>query len=113
MITDFSNENLKVRIETLPPLFKRGLLFAIILLTVWFACFKQIRKAKRKSPVADYPPTNGKRTRITLDELRSCKGFQNIGDEEGEYIIDQLQQMSVIFYGLFMKHKKTKKWKRK
>jgi hypothetical protein len=48
-----------------------------------------------------------KRKRLTIDELRNCKGFENYTDEQAEETISSLEKLSVLFYELFMKSKNS------
>lgn len=36
--------------------------------------------------------------KLTIEELRSCIGFEDISDSEGEEIIENLFQLAVIVY---------------
>jgi hypothetical protein len=39
---------------------------------------------------------------LTLKELRSCSGFENVSREEADRIIQSLYQLSVITYQIFI-----------
>ena len=41
---------------------------------------------------------NSSEWRLTIDEIRSCKGFEDITDEEAENIIDTLVKLSIVAY---------------
>ena len=41
--------------------------------------------------------------RLTIAELRNCKGFENYTDEKAEETIKTLEKLSILFYELFMK----------
>ena len=43
--------------------------------------------------------------RLTIAELRNCKGFENYSDEKAEETISTLEKLSILFYELFMKQK--------
>ena len=43
---------------------------------------------------------NSSNWRLTVKELRRCKGFENITDEEGEKVIDNLVQLSLISFNI-------------
>ncbi|MBA3662915.1 MAG: hypothetical protein H0W61_01735 [Bacteroidetes bacterium] len=43
--------------------------------------------------------------RLTIAELRKCKGFENYSDEQAEATIKSLEKLSILFYGLYMKQK--------
>ena len=43
--------------------------------------------------------------RLTIAELRNCKGFENYSDEQAESTIKSLEKLSILFYGLYMKQK--------
>lgn len=43
--------------------------------------------------------------RLTIAELRNCKGFENYSDEQAEVTIKSLEKLSILFYGLYMKQK--------
>ena len=93
----------------LPFNMKQYLAVAIVLLILWFFLVyrKKVKKKKQRRN------EDGEiRTRITLQELRSCKGFEGISEQEGEDVIDTLQHMSVLFFELFMQKKADRKWKR-
>jgi hypothetical protein len=49
-----------------------------------------------------------KHKRLTVEELRSCKGFENISEEEAEEVILLLEKLSILFYELYMKQKMQK-----
>jgi CRISPR/Cas system-associated endoribonuclease Cas2 len=36
--------------------------------------------------------------KLSLDELRKCKGFANVSDAEGEEIIESLYRLSLIAF---------------
>ncbi|MDA6069135.1 hypothetical protein NJT12_05840 [Flavobacterium sp. AC] len=36
--------------------------------------------------------------KLTLEELRSCKGFETVSESEGQEIIESLFQLAVIVY---------------
>ncbi|MWB95173.1 hypothetical protein GON26_12450 [Flavobacterium sp. GA093] len=36
--------------------------------------------------------------KLTIEELRSCKGFETVSEAEGQEIIDSLFQLAVIVY---------------
>ncbi|MBA2613392.1 MAG: hypothetical protein H0U95_15600 [Bacteroidetes bacterium] len=46
--------------------------------------------------------------RLTIAELRNCKGFENYSDEQAEATIKSLEKLSILFYGLYMKQKQQK-----
>ena len=48
-----------------------------------------------------------KRKRLTVDELRNCKGFENYTDEQAEETISSLEKLSVLFYELYIKSKNS------
>jgi hypothetical protein len=43
--------------------------------------------------------------RLTIAELRNCKGFENYSDEQAEATIKSLEKLSILFYGLYVKQK--------
>ncbi len=43
--------------------------------------------------------------RLTIDELRNCKGFENYSDEQAEETIQTLETLSILFYELHRKEK--------
>lgn len=45
---------------------------------------------------------NSSNGRLTVKELRECKGFEDISDEEGEKLIDTLFQLSKIAYNVYV-----------
>ena len=45
--------------------------------------------------------------RLTLAELKNCKGFENYSDEQAEETIKSLEKLSILFYELYMKQKQT------
>lgn len=87
---------------------KLDLAVAIVLLILWFFLIyrKKVKKKQKRNEDGEI------RTRITLEELRSCKGFEGISKQEGEEVIDTLQHMSVLFFELFMQKKSDRKWKK-
>jgi transcription initiation factor TFIIIB Brf1 subunit/transcription initiation factor TFIIB len=48
---------------------------------------------------------NKKHKRLSVEELRQCKGFENISDEDAEKTIQTLETLSILFYQLHMQHK--------
>ena len=51
---------------------------------------------------------NKKHKRLSVDELRRCKGFENYSDQEAEETIIALEKLSILFYQLHMKRKLCK-----
>lgn len=51
---------------------------------------------------------NKKHKRLSIAELRSCKGFENYSDQEAEETIVALEKLSILFYELHMKRKLCK-----
>jgi len=49
-----------------------------------------------------------KRKRLSKDELRKYKGFENYTDEQAEDTISSLEKLSVLFYEIYFKIKKVK-----
>ena len=49
-----------------------------------------------------------KRKRLSIDELRNCKGFENYTDELAEETVSSLEKLSVLFYEIYFKIKKVK-----
>ncbi len=45
--------------------------------------------------------------RLSLAELKNCKGFENYSDEQAEETIKSLEKISVLFYELYMKQKQS------
>ena len=45
--------------------------------------------------------------RLSLAELKNCKGFENYSDEQAEETIKSLEKISVLFYELYMKQKQA------
>jgi hypothetical protein len=45
--------------------------------------------------------------RLTIAELRNCKGFENYSDEKAEETIKTLERLSILFYELHMKEKRA------
>ena len=43
--------------------------------------------------------------RLTIAELRNCKGFENYSDEQAEETIQTLETLSILFYELHRKEK--------
>ena len=48
---------------------------------------------------------NKKHKRLSVDELKKCKGFENYSDAEAEEVIIALEKLSILFYELYMKQK--------
>jgi hypothetical protein len=44
--------------------------------------------------------------RLTLSELRNCKGFENYSEQQAEETIKTLEKLAILFYELYMKQKK-------
>lgn len=49
-----------------------------------------------------------KHKRLSIAELRNCKGFENYSEEQAEETIKTLEKLSILFYELYMKQKQTK-----
>jgi hypothetical protein len=49
-----------------------------------------------------------KRKRLSKDELKKYKGFENYTDEQAEDTISSLEKLSVLFYEIYFKIKKQK-----
>lgn len=47
-----------------------------------------------------------KKKRLTIAELRTFKGYENVTDEEAEFGIASLEKISIVFFELFQKKKK-------
>ena len=47
--------------------------------------------------------------RLTIAELKKCKGFENYSDEEAEKTIETLVTLSILFFELHAKHQQTEK----
>jgi len=43
--------------------------------------------------------------RLSIAELRNCKGFEKYTDEQAEETITTLEKLSILFYELYMKQK--------
>ena len=52
---------------------------------------------------------NRKHKRLSVDELKKFKGFENYSDVEAEETIIVLEKLSILFYELYMKQKLSKK----
>jgi hypothetical protein len=46
--------------------------------------------------------------RLTIAELKNCKGFENYSNEQAEETIQSLEKLSILFYQLFIKEKQKK-----
>lgn len=46
-----------------------------------------------------------KHKKLSIDELRKFPGFENIEAEKAEQVIKTLENLSLLFYELFMKEK--------
>ena len=49
-----------------------------------------------------------KHKRLSVTELKKCKGFENYSDAEAEETIIALEKLSILFYELYMKQKHNK-----
>jgi hypothetical protein len=47
--------------------------------------------------------------RLTIEELRGCKGFEHYTDEQAEKTIRTLETLSILFYELYMRKKQREK----
>lgn len=47
--------------------------------------------------------------RLTIAELRNCKGFENYSDEQAEETINTLEKLSILLYELYRKEKQKEK----
>lgn len=50
-----------------------------------------------------------KEKKLTVEELRNCKGFENFSEEQAIEAINTLDKLSIMFYGLYLKHKQNVK----
>ena len=50
-----------------------------------------------------------KEKKLTVEELRNCKGFESFSEEQAIETINTLDKLSVMFYGLYIKHKQNVK----
>jgi len=41
--------------------------------------------------------------RLTIDELREFKGFENVSEKEGEHILDIIEALTLIIYKITKK----------
>ncbi len=48
-----------------------------------------------------------KRKRLTIKQLRNCKGFENYSDEQAEKTIVTLEKLSILIYELYMKEQQN------
>lgn len=46
--------------------------------------------------------------RLTIAELKNCKGFENYSEEQAEATIKTLEKLSILFYELYMKQNLSK-----
>ncbi len=51
---------------------------------------------------------NKKHKRLSVAELKKCKGFENYSEAEAEETIIDLEKLSILFYELYMKQKQSK-----
>jgi hypothetical protein len=49
-----------------------------------------------------------KSKRLSIDELKNCRGFENYTNEQAEETISALEKLSVIFYELYINPKRVK-----
>ena len=42
--------------------------------------------------------------RLTIAELKNCNGFENYSEEQAEQTIATLENLSILFYNLYLKH---------
>lgn len=50
-----------------------------------------------------------KEKKLTVEELRSCQGFENFSEEQALEAINTLDKLSIMFYGLYIKYKQNVK----
>ena len=43
--------------------------------------------------------------RLTVAELRNCRGFETYSDEQAEETIKSLEKVAMLFYESYIKHK--------
>jgi hypothetical protein len=46
-----------------------------------------------------------KKKRLTISELKEFKGYDNVSEEEAEYVISSLEKISILFMELFQAKK--------
>ena len=54
-----------------------------------------------------------KKARLTIDELKKCKGFENYTDEQAEETCQSLEKLSIMYFELYIKDKQREKEKSK
>ena len=59
---------------------------------------------KQNNHIENYSVAGKKFKRLTIEELKTFKGFENYTDEQAEQTIETLVNLSLIFFDLFQKH---------
>lgn len=69
-----------------------------IVLAIYFICFiiPKTNKTKNKSEFTDEVTP-----KMTFEQLKKCKGFENVSESEAEDIINTLQRFTVITFKNF------------
>lgn len=66
------------------------------------------RQAKKQRDIFKQEFNNDIPT-ITIEQLRSCKGFENVSDEEAIQIINTLQHFTILTYKTFSHEQESKR----
>ena len=83
------------------------LFIIILLIATYFAVCKKLPDfltSKSSEPLnweITYTNTSEDSSRISIDELRKCKGFENYTDEEATRYLDNLENFSITMYQLY------------
>ena len=88
----------------------RSVLWLILLVTIIFTVLKNKFKQPQQDPlILQKGSGNERKSRLSLEELRSCNGFEQISELEGYAAIESLEKYSHLLYELFIEQKKIKK----
>ena len=58
---------------------------------------------QQNNHIGNYSVAGKKFKRLTIEELKTFKGFENYSDEQAEQTIQTLVNLSLIFFDLFKK----------
>jgi hypothetical protein len=54
-----------------------------------------------------------KQKRLTIEELRNCKGFEHLSDDQAKETIKTLETLSILFYELYKKEEQKESNRKK
>ena len=85
----------------------RSVLWLILLVTILFTVLQnKFKQPQQDALILDNDVGKEKKSRLSLEELRRCQGFEQMSEQEGYAAIESLEKYSHLLYELFIKQKK-------